>query len=81
MQQIINILTMNNVDYVQKGDFGSSYYIITISDNCNIKLEYMWDATNRKYIPAIDVDQATNNKEIEQVPIVISKKYYLFLLL
>ena len=67
MQQIINILTMNNGDYVQKGDFGSSYYIITISDNCNITLEYMWDANNQKYIPAIDVEQASNNKEIEQV--------------
>ena len=72
MQQIINILTMNNVDYVQKGDFGSSYYVITISDNCHIKLEYMWDANNRKYIPAIDVEQASNNKEIEQVEKIVN---------
>lgn len=72
MQQIINILTMNNVDCVQKGDFDSAYYVITISDNCNIKLEYMWDATNRKYIPAIDVDQATSNKEIEQVEKIVN---------
>lgn len=72
MQQIINILTMNNVDCVQKGDFGSAYYVITISDNCHIKLEYMWDATNRKYIPAIDVDQATSNKEIEQVEKIVN---------
>lgn len=72
MQQIINILIMNNVDCIQKGDFGSSYYVITISDNCHIKLEYMWDANNRKYIPAIDVDQASNNKEIEQVEKIIN---------
>lgn len=72
MQQIINILTMNNVDYVQKGDFGSAYYIITISDNCNIKLEYMWDANNRKYTPAIDVEQASNNKEIEQIEKIVN---------
>lgn len=72
MQQIINILTMNNVDCVQKGDFGSSYYVIAISDNCYIKLEYMWDANNRKYIPAIDINQASNNKEIKQVEKIIN---------
>ena len=72
MQQILNVLTLNNIDYVRYGDFGSVYYIINVSDTCQIKLEYLWNKQNKKYIKALSLIHISNNKELEKANNIIN---------
>lgn len=67
MQEILNVLTLNNVDYTQHGDFGSTYYIIKISNTCQIKLEYLFDEQERRYNNAFSVNRVSSEKELDQI--------------
>lgn len=72
MQKILNILTLNNIDYKQHGNFGNAYYTINISNNCQIKLEYLWNAQKRKYLPAFTIEHISSNLELKKVNRIIN---------
>lgn len=63
MQKILNLLTENNIEYTQHGVMGDTYYIIKISDNCRIKLEYLWNKQTRVYNNALSLVRVTSNAE------------------
>ena len=72
MQEILNLLTENNIDYTQQGVMGGTYYIIKISDSCYIKLEYLWNKQTRVYNNALSLVRVTTNTELDKASKIIN---------
>lgn len=72
MQEILNLLTENNIEYTQHGVMGNTYYIIKISDNCHIKLEYLWNKQTRVYNNALSLVHVTSNAEFDKASKIIN---------
>ena len=72
MQEILNLLTENNIDYTQHGVMGDTYYIIKISDSCYIKLEYLWNKQTRVYNNALSLVHVTSNAEFDKANKIIN---------
>lgn len=67
MNHILNILNKNSIKYEKQGSFGQCVYLINISKTCTLKLYYIWQSTDRKYVPAVQIEQMTTNKELAQI--------------
>lgn len=72
MQEILNLLTENNIDYTQQGVMSGTYYIIKISNNCYIKLEYLWNKQTRVYNNVLSLVHVTTNDEFDKANKIIN---------
>lgn len=67
MNYILKILNKNNIKYEKQSSFAQIAYLINISKACTLKLYYIWQSVDRKYVPAVQIEQMTTNKELAQI--------------